>query len=116
MQAFWNREWQQLRKRGLVWLLLWSCVALIMVMADQARTLEQQRTLIQVLQGDSQQLFAGRVQDLVNGHKPQDHASSVPNTAPQSHQTPPPAAAAPPPTPDDSFQPVTDPARVLRSI
>ncbi len=112
MQTFWNREWQQLRKRGMVLLLLISCLALVLVMADQARTVEQQRLLIQVLQGDSQQLFAGRVRDLLKGHSPQkDQAAPSPQTTPA-----PPKSAAPPATRPHSFRPVVEPTRMLHSI
>ena len=69
MQNFWSREWHELRKHGLVWLLLFSFVAAAFVMADQARTVEQQRDLIHVLQIDSQQLFSARLQGLAEQHR-----------------------------------------------
>jgi hypothetical protein len=119
VQKFWSREWQELRKRGLVWLLLLACLAVTLVMADQARTLEQQRALIQVLQSDSQELFAGRIQDLVNRRKAQKPPESPPPATPPEAEPPqkslPPRTAAPP-APPEAIQPLLHPARIMRSI
>ncbi|MGE0406213.1 MAG: hypothetical protein AB7O65_07935, partial [Candidatus Korobacteraceae bacterium] len=69
MRKFLSGEWQELRKRGLTWVLLLSCLAVTLVMAHQDRTVEQQRLLIQVLQIDSQQYFAARMNVVITQNR-----------------------------------------------
>jgi type IV secretory pathway VirB10-like protein len=123
VQNFWSREWHELRKRALVWLLLLSFVAVAFVMADQARTVEQQRVLIQVLQMDSQQLFTARIQDLADQHRKSREAQkpAAPTSPPAVVEPPksavPPKATAPPTaTPRKGLQVEFDRARMLHSI
>ena len=121
MHNFWSREWHELRKRGLVWLLLFSFVAVAFVMADQARTVEQQRELIQVLQSDSMQLFSTRMQDLADQHRKSLEAQKPAGPGTPGAETPksavPPKTAVPPATAaPKKVQPVLDRTRMLRSI
>ncbi len=104
----------------MVWLLLLSCVAVAFVMADQARTVEQQRELIQVLQVDSQQLFSTRMQDLTDQHRKSLEAQK-PGLGTPGAGTPksavPPKTAVPPATAHPKrVQPVLDRTRMLHSI
>jgi hypothetical protein len=126
VQNFWSREWHELRKHGLVWLLLLSFVAVAFVMADQARTVEQQRDLIHVLQMDSQQLFSARLQGLAEQHrksreslelqKPAEPATPPAVAGPPKSAVPPKATAPPTPAPRNGFQPEFDRARIVHSI
>src|SRR5690606_28705844 len=70
VRNFWSNEWEQLKKRGLYWLLLLACVGVTVVVAHQARTVEEQRLLIKVLQSDSQELWSGRIHDLLKKGPP----------------------------------------------
>jgi hypothetical protein len=120
VQNFWSREWHELRKRGLVWLLLFSFVAVAFVMTDQARTVEQQRELIQVLQSDSMQLFSTRMQDLTDQHRKsleaQKPGPGTPDAGTPKNAAPPKTAVPPATAAPKKVQPVLDRTRMLRSI
>src|SRR5262245_8101557 len=69
VRRFLNSEWQQMKKRGLAWLLLFSCVMIAFVVAQQGETVDRQRELIQILDFDSRQLHSERVRELINRYK-----------------------------------------------
>ncbi len=70
-------------------LVLITCCCVAVLVAQQGQTIDRQRSLIQLLWGDSQKLNTLKIQELQNQH-------SHPKAAPEEAPTPaPPAAAAP---------------------
>ena len=116
MESFLQREREELKTRWTCVLVLLTCLAMILVVAQQGGTIDTQRNLIRVLWEDSKQLNKIRIQDLVK-QREKIPATDPRYAAPQQKEKAPAEKAAPerqrPPA-----QPVfpSKPARVLRQI
>ena len=111
MESFLHREREELKTRWSCVLVLLTCLAMILVVAQQGGTIDKQRNLIQLLWDDSKQLNKIRIQDLVKQREkifPTD-----PNYAAPGEKAPA-EKAAPAPQRPPAVPP--KPARVLKQI
>ena len=114
MDGFLQREREELKTRWSCVLVLLTCLAMILVVAQQGGTIDKQRNLIQLLWDDSKQLNRIRIQDLVK-QREKIYATD-PNYAAPGEKAP--AEKAEPAPQRPPKQPVLSakPARVLRQI
>ena len=113
MESFLHREREELKTRWSCVLVLLTCLAMILVVAQQGGTIDKQRNLIQLLWDDSKQLNKIRIQDLVK--KRDKIYATDPHIGAPGEKAP--AEAAPEPQRPPK-QPVLSPkpARALRQI
>jgi hypothetical protein len=114
VDSFLQREREELKTRWSCVLVLLTCLAMILVVAQQGGTIDKQRNLIQLLWDDSRQLNKIRVQDLAK-QREKRYATDPRYAAPQEKEK---AEKAAPKTQRPPAQPVSSPkpARVLRQI
>jgi hypothetical protein len=108
MDSFLQREREELKTRWTCVLVLLTCLAMILVVAQQGGTIDTQQNLIRVLWDDSKQLNKIRVQDLVK-QREKVYATEPHYAAPEDKSQAAPAPQRPPALP-------LKPARVLRQI
>jgi hypothetical protein len=114
MDSFLQREREELKTRWTGVLVLLTCLAMILVVAQQGGTIDTQQNLIRVLWDDSKQLNKIRIQDLVKQRE--KIFATDPHYAPPTEKAPAEKAApAPQPPPAQSVLP-PKPARVLHQI
>jgi sugar lactone lactonase YvrE len=114
MDGFLQREREELKTRWTGVLVLLTCLAMILVVAQQGGTIDTQRNLIRVLWDDSKQLNKMRVQDLV---KQRDKIYATdPNYVAPGEKAPAEKAAPKAKRPPSQEVLPPKPARVLRQI
>jgi hypothetical protein len=111
MESFLHREREELKTRWTCVLVLLTCLAMILVVAQQGGTIDTQKNLIRVLWDDSKQLNKIRIQDLVKQRE--KIFATDPHYAPPTEKAPAEKVAPVPQRP-----PVlpAKPMRVLRQI
>jgi hypothetical protein len=118
MDGFLQREREELKTRWTCVLVLLTCLAMILLVAQQGGTIDTQKNLIRVLWDDSKQLNKIRIQDLVK-QREKIYATDPNYAAPpdKEKEKAPVEKAAPEPQrpPAQSVLPAR-PARVLRQI
>jgi hypothetical protein len=114
MDSFLQRERAELKTRWTGVLVLLTCLAMILVVAQQGGTIDKQRNLILLLWDDSKQLNRIRIQDLVK-QREKIYATDPHFAAPGEKAPPEKAAPVPQPTPRQPVLP-PKPARVLHQI
>lgn len=116
MDGFLQREREELKTRWTCVLVLLTCLAMILVVAQQGGTIDTQKNLIRVLWDDSKQLNKMRIQDLVK-QREKIYATDPNYAAPHDKEKAPAEKTAPEPQrpPAQSVLPAK-PARVLRQI
>jgi hypothetical protein len=116
MESFLHREREELKTRWTCVLVLLTCLAMILVVAQQSSTIDTQKNLIRVLWDDSKQLNKIRIQDLVK-QREKIYPTDPQYAAPQEKEKAPAEKVAPVPQrpPAQSVLP-PKPARVLRQI
>ena len=116
MDSFLQREREELKTRWSGVLVLLTCLAMILVVAQQGGTIDKQRNLIQLLWDDSKQLNKIRIQDLVK-QREKMYLSDPHYAAPQEKDKAPAEKATPVPQrpPAQSVLP-PKPARMLHQI
>jgi hypothetical protein len=114
MDSFLQREREGLKTRWTRVLVLLTCLAMILVVAQQGGTIDKQRNLIQLLWDDSKQLTEIRIQELAK-QREKIFATNPNYAAPQEKDKAPTEKAEPAPQrpPAPSVLP-PKPARVLR--
>ncbi len=113
MQSFLRREREGLKARWTCVVVLLTCLAMILVVAQQGGTIDTQRNLIRLLWDDSKQLNKIRIQDLA---KEREKMKSTDPNSGSPEQKPPAAKPAPalPPEPPPAQR--LKPARALWQI
>ena len=114
MDGFLQREREELKTRWTGVLVLLTCLAMILLVAQQGGTIDAQKNLIRVLWDDSKQLNKLRIEDLVK-QREKMHATDPHYAAPGEKAPAEKAEPAPQRPPAQSVLPAR-PARVLRQI
>ena len=110
MDSFLQREREELKTRWSGVLVLLTCLAMILVVAQQGGTIDKQRNLIQLLWDDSKQLNKIRIQELAK-QREKMYLSDTHYAAPQEKDKAPAEKAAPAPQ-----RPPAVPAKQMRVL
>ena len=116
MASFLEREGADIKNRWARAMVLLTCLVMVLVVAQQGGTIDKQRSLIQLLWGDSKQLTQIQLKELARQQKEKvystdpQYAGPAPK-APADTPKVPDSKAAPPPQADPAAPP--KPARVL---